>query len=136
VNQEKDPMGLEQTVTFTEGSLPPWDEVGALLARRGFPVQVRMIDDQLAFPDERPPATWRELRLGTPQGMVTLRRASDRVVVVTWGNADAGLRRAWNALAWALAEATGGLVQSPGGSLSAAAFLRGADLPFAVSGNS
>jgi hypothetical protein len=133
MNQEKYPMGLEQTVTFTEGSLPPWNEVSDMLARHGFPVQVRMIDDQLAFPDERPPATWRELRLGTPHGMVTLRRDNGQVVLVTWGNA--GLLRARNALAWAVAEATGGAIHTPSGPLSAADFLRSADLPFATNGN-
>src|SRR6516225_7808573 len=78
--QEKNCMGMEQTVTFAEGALPPWDEVSDLLARRGFPVQVRMIDGQLVLPDERPSETWRELRLGTPQGMVTLRRENRQVV--------------------------------------------------------
>jgi hypothetical protein len=129
-------MGLEQTVTFAGETLPPWNEISDLLARRGFPVQVRMIDNELAFPDELPPETWRELRLGTPQGMVTLRREDRQVVVVTWGNADAGLLRAWNALAWALAEATGGCIQSPSGSLHAADFLRTADLPSGIKGTS
>jgi hypothetical protein len=126
---------MEQTVTFAEGALPPWDEVSDLLARRGFPVQVRMIDGQLVLPDERPSETWRELRLGTPQGMVTLRRENRQVVLVTWGNADAELLRARNALAWAMAEATGGRIQTPSGPLSAAEFLRTADLPAATSGN-
>jgi hypothetical protein len=115
--------------------LPPWSEVRDLLAQRGFPVQARMIDNELAFPDEMPPETWRELRLGTPNGMVTLRRDNDHVVLVTWGNADAGLIQAWNAVAWALAEATGGRIQSPSGSLSAADFLRTAELPAAIKGN-
>ena len=110
-------MGLEQRVTFAVGTLPPWNEVSALLAGRGFPVQVRMIDNELAFPDELPPETWRELRLGTPQGMVTLRREDHGVVLVTWGNAETGLLQAWNALAWAVAEATGGCIHSLRGSL-------------------
>ncbi len=45
-----------------------------------------MIDGQLAFPDEEPAADWRELRVGTPQGMVTVRRGKERMVFVTWGN--------------------------------------------------
>jgi hypothetical protein len=61
--------------------------------------------------------------------MVTLRREADRVVCVTWGNADGGLRQAWNALAWALAEAGGGQVQTAEGPLDAAAFRRHAELP-------
>jgi hypothetical protein len=134
--QEKNRMGLEQTVTFARGTLPPWNEISDLLARRGFPVQVRMIDNELAFADELPPETWRELRLGTPQGMVTLRREDRQVVVVAWGNADSGLLRAWNGVSWALAEATGGCIQSPSGSLNAADFLRTADLPSGIKGTS
>jgi len=106
-------MGMDQTVTFTGGKVPSWPAVRDLLAQRGLAVQMRMIDGELAFPDEEPPATWRELRLGTPQGMVTLRREQDQIVFVIWGNADAGLRQAWNALASAFAEAGGGQVLSP-----------------------
>jgi len=94
-------MGQEQRVTFAEGTLPSWNAISSLLARRGFPVQVRMIDNELALPDEVPPETWRELRLATLQGMVTLRRENHGVSLVTWGNAEAGLLQAWNALAWA-----------------------------------
>ena len=129
-------MGLEQTVTFARGHLPPWTEISDLLARRGFPVQVRMIDNELALPDEMPPDSWHELRLGTPQGMVTLRRDNHGIVLVTWGNADTALLQAWNALAWALAEVTGGRIQTVGGSVDAAAFRQTADLPAAIKGNS
>ena len=97
-------MGMDQTVSFA-GAGPDWAAVRDLLARHGYPVQMRMIDGQLAFPDEEPPEGWRELRVGTPQGMVTLRRGGGAVVCVTWGNADAALRQAWNALAWGWAEA-------------------------------
>jgi hypothetical protein len=122
-------MGMEQIVTFPDGRPPAWTAVGELLAAHGFPVQMRMIDGQLAFPDETPPDDWRELRLGTPQGMVTLHREPDRVRCVTWGNADAALRQAWNALTWAVAEAGQGQVLLPSGPLSAADFRRGSELP-------
>jgi hypothetical protein len=122
-------MGMEQIVTFPQGSPPAWTAVAELLAGHGFPAQTRMIDGQLAFPDETPPDDWRELRLGTPQGMVTLRREADRMVCVTWGNADAAMLRAWNAVTWAVAAAGGGQVLTPDGPLDAAAFRRGADLP-------
>ena len=88
-----------------------------------------MIDGQLAFPDEGPTEEWRELRLGTPHGMVTVRRAPDRVVLVTWGNADPRLVQAWNGLTWAFAEAGGGQILTAAGSVSAEDFLRTADLP-------
>ena len=122
-------MGLEQTVTFPSGGVPSWPAVRDLLGRHGFAVQLRMIDGELAFPDEEPPPSWHELRLGTPQGMVTLRREADRVDLVVWGNADAGLRQAWNALTWACAEAGGGEVLAAGRSLPAGEFRGTAELP-------
>ena len=127
-------MGMEQAVTFATGSLPSWDTIAALLAARGFPAQVRMIDGELAFPDEQPPEGWRELRLGTPQGMVTLRRGPDHITFVTWGNADRPLLQAWNALAWAYAHAGPGQVQTAGGPVTADEYRRTADLPPALGG--
>jgi hypothetical protein len=125
-------MGQERVVTFAGGPVPPWPRVAELLTRGGLPVQTRMIDGELAFPDEQPPESWSELRVGTAQGMVTVRREADRVRLVTWGNADAALLQAWNALAWAFAEAGGGRVESAGAGQSAADFRREADLPPAL----
>jgi hypothetical protein len=127
-------MGMEQTVSFAGNTVPAYTAVRDLLGRHGFPVQPRMIDGQLALPDESPAEDWRELRLGTPQGMVTVRRDAARVVLVTWGNADAALREAWNALAWAFAEAGGGRVESADGPLDAAAYRGRAELPAALRG--
>lgn len=124
-------MGVERVVTFA-GGVPTWPAVRDLLAAHGFPAQARMIDGQLAFPDEEPPAGWRELRLGTPQGMVTARREGDQVRLVTWGNADAAMAQAWNAVTWAFAAAGGGRVGGPGGGQSADEFRRAADLPAAL----
>jgi hypothetical protein len=125
-------MGMEQTVSFAGKATPTWGAVSDLLTRRGFPVQTRMIDGQLAFPDEVPPDDWKELRLGTPQGMVTLRRNGDTVAFVTWGNADAALRQVWNALAWAFAEAGAGTVQCEQGAFDAESFRRHAEVPTAL----
>ena len=124
-------MGMDQAVTFAD-AIPSLNTVQELLAGRGYPVQIRMIDGELAFPDEAPPATWRELRVGTAQGMVTLRREPGRVLVVTWGNADAGMRQAWHVLTWAVAEAGGGRVVAGDGSLTAAEFQASAELPEAL----
>ena len=124
-------MGLDQRVGF-RGGVPAWAAVSDLLARHEFPVQVRMTDGELALPDETPSDAWRELRVGTPQGMVTVRRDKHDVVLVTWGNADAALLQAWNALTWAFAEAGGGQVVSDTASLSAADFLARADLPAGI----
>jgi hypothetical protein len=112
-------MGMEQTVVFEAGTGPGWAAVRDLLAANGFPVQMRMIDGQLAFPDEMPPEMWQELRVGTPAGMITLRREGNCIRTVTWGNADAAMVRAWNMLTWAVAEAGKGKVVSAIGSLTA-----------------
>jgi hypothetical protein len=122
-------MGMDQTVTFPTGHTPDWAAVSDLLTRCDFPVQMRMIDGQLAFPDESPPDTWQELRLGTPHGMITVRRTDDSVVLVTWGNADSGLRQDWNALTWAFAAAGSGQVITERGPQSVDDYRRSADLP-------
>lgn len=104
-------MGMDRFVAFA-GPAPSWDALRARLAEVGAPAQIRMIDGQLAFPDEVPPDDWRELRLGLPSGMVTLRRAADGIATVVWGNADASLVREWQAVADALASLTGGSVRN------------------------
>jgi hypothetical protein len=129
-------MGVEQTVMFSGGAVPAWRDVQQLLARSGFPVQVRMIDGELAFADEIPTEPWRELRVGSAAGMVTLRRGPDAVTLVTWGNAEAPLLRARNALAWAFAQAGAGRLQTEEGERAAAEFLRDADLPSELRHNS
>ena len=127
-------MGLEQTVTFARGAIPAWAVVGDLLARRGFPVHVRMIDGELALPDEEPPEGWRELRLGTPQGMVTVRRDGARLAFVTWGNADDAMRQAWNALVWAFAAVGSGQIETSQGMLDASTYRERMEMPSALRG--
>jgi hypothetical protein len=119
---------MDQRVTFS-GPGPNWEAVNRLLADHGMPVQMRMIDGELSFPDESPPESWRELRVGTAAGMVTLRREASAITCVIWGNADAALRQLWNALAWALAEVGGGRVQTTAGPVDAAAYRTQAELP-------
>jgi hypothetical protein len=120
------------TATFADGRTPTWPAVRALLARRGYAVQMRMIDGQPAFPDEAPPDDWREVRVAAAEGMVTVRREENRLTFVVWSNAGAELRQAANAVAWACAEAGAGRVDTAEGSLDAAAFLRAAELPAAL----
>jgi len=124
-------MGMEQHVTYAPQKTPAWPAVRALLARRGYPVQCRMIDGELSFPDEDPPDNWRELRLGTPQGMVSVQRQPGRVALVTWGNADAGLVQAWNALTWAFAEVCDGQIQTASGPQAPHDYFKTTDLPAA-----
>jgi hypothetical protein len=114
-------MGMQQSVLFAGKPIPSWPAVRDLLAARGFAVGMRMIDNQLAFPDEMPAEDWSELRLGAAQGMVTVRRQGDRLVFVIWGNADAAMRQLWHAVTWAFAEAGGGQVETSDGLLDAAA---------------
>jgi hypothetical protein len=127
-------MGMEQTVVFCT-TPPPWTAARDLLAARAYPLNILMIDGQLAFPNEQPPETWRELRLGTPQGMVTVRRQADRLLFVTWGNADTGLLQAWNALTWAFAKVGGGEVETADGTIRADEFQRHAELPPGIAQN-
>jgi hypothetical protein len=93
-----------------------------------------MIDGELAFPEDQPIEPWRELRVSSDAGMVTVRREANQVTLVTWGNVDAALVRTRNALAWAFAESRNGRIQTDQGELAAVDFLRSADLPAELRG--
>jgi hypothetical protein len=116
-------MGMDQTVLLP-GVVPDWPAVARLLADKGWPVQMRMIDGELAFPDEAPPESWREIRVASRGAMVTIRRQPGQVALVAWGNADEQQRGLWNSLAWAWAAAGEGTVQTTEGPLDAEAFAR------------
>ena len=115
-------MGMDLRVSFGETQLPSWPTVVAAMAARGWAVSMRMIDNELAFPDETPPETWRELRVGADGAMVTIRRAKDGVALVAWGNADAAQRRLWHRLAWAFASAGDGVILTDAGTQTAEEF--------------
>jgi hypothetical protein len=115
-------MGLERTIRFPGDETPPWSAIRTHLARVGEDGQLRMIDGLPAFPDETPPEDWNELRVGTPAGMVTVRRGSGVLSCVVWGNADPVLNLAWSKVIWACAAAGGGIVQDPSGALQASDF--------------
>jgi hypothetical protein len=122
-------MGMEQAVRFGSSGVPDYETLRDFLAGVGFPLQTRMIDSELAFPDEMPPQGWREIRVGTPAGMITFRREGNTVRFVTWGNSAPDLVRAWNALVWASAHVGNGTVITESGELSAEEYRRSADLP-------
>jgi hypothetical protein len=124
-------MGMEQKVVFGPTGCPSWSGVDELLKRHGYPVQMRMIDGQLAFPDETPGDAWQELRLGTSGGMITVRRQEMAVLLVTWGNADEAMRQAWNLLTWAFAEASRGQVVDGDSGLSASEYRQRVSMPSA-----
>jgi hypothetical protein len=122
-------MGMERVVEFPSDVLPTWDEFRDFLNSRRFPLQLRMIDGQLAFPDESPPEGWSELRIGTPHGMVTVRRQDRRLTFVTWGNADPAMTGAWNVLTWACAALGDGRILVEGRSVDANEFAASVPLP-------
>lgn len=103
-------MGVELQITFPVKPIPAWPAVAGLLAGCGVAAQMRMIDGELAFPDEEPPESWRELRVAAGGAMITIRRGDGSVTLVGWGNMDDAQKKLRTALAWAFASAGGGLV--------------------------
>ena len=122
-------MGMSRTVKFAGKALPGWERVRSCLARHNFTVQMRMIDGALSEPDETPPEGWHELRVGTPLGMVAVRRGPDWVEIVTWSSADMLMLHAWNAVAWAYADAGQGVVVTEESELPASEFAKGVEMP-------
>jgi len=121
-------MGLDRVVRFPTSETPKWEAIRGYLVRAGESGQLRMIDGLPAFPDEEPAADWKELRVGTAAGMVTIRRGVGVLTCVVWGNADVALNTAWSKVIWACAAAGGGAVETPTGPISADEFARGAGL--------
>lgn len=115
-------MGLDRTIRFPGGETPTWDVIHTHLARVGVTAPLRMIDGMPAFPDETPPPDWRELRVGSAAGMMTVRRGAGVLTCVIWGNADEALIATWSRLIWACAVGGSGVIEGPSGSLSAAEF--------------
>jgi len=97
-------------VRYAGVTLPDWPIIQQRLQSLGEQVQIRMIDNLPAFPDEIPETGWKELRLGFTAGMVTLRRAADADHCIVWGNADSALQRAWQQLVYACAISGDGLI--------------------------
>ena len=69
------------------------------LTAAGLPSAVAMVDNVLQGPGASPPENWRDARLRTPAGVVTLRRVPSGVAVVIFGNADDALRAAQRTIA-------------------------------------
>ncbi len=94
-------MGVELLVAAPR----PLGPVLARLAADG--CQVIMIDGALTLPGAIPPEGWREVRLRTPAGTVTLGRGPGGVAVRVFGNASPLLLAAQRRIADALAEPEG-----------------------------
>lgn len=103
-------MGMNQKIAFVAEKTPAWSALVEWLAARRCPIDLRMIDGELSYPDETPPENWREVRFGTPAGMITMRRDSEGITLVIWGNADDKLQTVTNEVAKAIAELTGGSI--------------------------
>lgn len=97
-------MGMDRTIAFT-GAVPSWASIRERIVAAGLTVQLRMIDGLPAFPDEVPEDGWRELRVSTPGGMMTLRLQPGQLSVVVWGNAGAELLTDWEIVVRACSEA-------------------------------
>jgi len=78
-------MGLEKLVAVSDVKLED-------VVRRLGDAMVVMIDGALVAPGRALPETWREARLRTPGGTVTVARRPGGVAVVVFGNADEALR--------------------------------------------
>ena len=121
-------MGLDRTIRFPSAETPSWEAIRTHLARVGESAPLRMIDGLPAFPDETPEPTWKELRVGTAGGMVTVRRGPGVLTCVVWGNADAALDSAWAKVVWACAAAGGGRIETPAGPAGPDEFARSAGI--------
>ena len=118
-------MGMQQQVVL-QGQLPSWATVRDTLREHfGMVPEMRMIDGEIALPDQEPPDHWQELRVaaGDGSGMVTLKHSgNDQIDLVVWSNADLNLQQAWNHLTWVLAHLTRGTVKTNGAEHAPARF--------------
>lgn len=122
-------MGMQQTVRFEGDAIPTWDALKSVCDEKGYPLQMRMINGQLAFPEEAPPDDWNEIRINTPAGMITLRREEQAITFVTWGNAELEMRQAWNALTLVYADLGKGVIQRDDQVWTPDDFRKSAELP-------
>jgi hypothetical protein len=117
-------MGIERTIRFPIDAVPPWEAIRSQLISSGSLPIVRLIDGLPAFPDEVPPADWKEIRIGLSAGMITIRRDRESLTCVIWGSADAALEKDWRSVVRACAAAGEGLMEGPEGPGNAEDFTR------------
>lgn len=94
-------MGLSKLVPVRE--TPSLATLLAALANGGLPSSILMVDNQLVSPKLPPPSAWRDVRLKTPAGTLSLKREAAGVSITVFGNADEALLAAQAAVAQALA---------------------------------
>lgn len=95
-------MGVSRRVDCPRG-VPPWPDVLSRLSAEGVAVEMRMIDGQLAFPDEEPSEHWQELRVSLGGWMVTIRRDGSTVELISWADPPVEMHRAVSVLERVLA---------------------------------
>jgi hypothetical protein len=94
-------MGLE--ITVDRAAPFPLEPVLDRLAAGGLVCRVVMVDTLLCDPAAPSPRVWRDVRLKTPHGMVTLVARPGGTAVVVFGNAGAALQEDQRKVAAALA---------------------------------
>jgi hypothetical protein len=90
-------MGMQETIAFSTG-IPQWPAIDAATRSAGLPLFIRMIDNLPAFPDEVPEEGWKELRVASSNGMMTLRQTKSGLDCIVWGNAEQALQSDWRRL--------------------------------------
>jgi hypothetical protein len=102
-------MGLEVVVPWgspeagVAGAAPcPLPPLLEKLAKAGLPAAVAMLDGALHMPTAPLPEDWREVRLKTAAGTLTLARKPGAIAVVVFANADEPLKEAQAKVAAAL----------------------------------
>ena len=95
-------MGLEIAVPEKPGQEVVLDDVVGRLANAGVTAMVVMVDGQLVAPGKPLAPKWKDARIRTPAGTVTLSRRAGEVAVVVFGNADEALRKMQEQVAAAL----------------------------------
>jgi hypothetical protein len=91
-------MGMVHEVACPHG-LPNWPDLLKQLSAQGVRAEMRMIDAQVALPDEMPPPDWQEVRVSLDGWMVTVRRARESVHLIAWGDPRPELQHAVSVLA-------------------------------------
>jgi hypothetical protein len=89
-------MGLELPVPHAPSALA---DIATRLEGIGVLV---MVDNAFLAPGKPLPAEWRDARVKTPAGTITILRRGDAVALVVFGNADDALRATQQRIAAAL----------------------------------
>ena len=122
-------MGLDRTIRFPTAETPAWEAIQntTRTSRRVGPTAHDRRNARVSR-TKLPDAGWKELRVGTAAGMITIRRRPGMLSCVVWGNPDAALNAAWTKVIWACAEAGNGSIEMPAGLLSAEDFAQSVNL--------